>query len=724
MAEAKKAALTVLGGPFAGTKVQIPDAGRMTVGSARDCNLRLELPTVSAYHAWIVVEGGVVKVHQGDAERPLHVNDNPVEAAGTTLRNGDILWLGDPRDEDVVMLQCVLPRRPAAEPTPEIETVALWSVKPPPAAPPPPAAAPESTGYEPTMAIAPESMFVPDEEAPAPEASAQEALVVGDGQPSEEELVVAAEVAPPAEETFIADEGAAPAPTLLVGSPAELPPPELATPVHGPAAAPVEPGPAEGGPHEAERVAFEAEPAVPVEPVPGEPLPSADFEFETSGEEMFVSIPPPAAPTAAAEVTFVTAPEVVVEPPPPAKPTPAAPSETPHAAPVAPAAASHPPSASTPPSARLQRPPRQPLPQARPTTPPRRAAPRARIPSPAAPEAAEHEAEAHRPSGGFPRTALLAGAGLVVLVALAAGGWAVWRFVLAKPTPAPTPAPVARASQPPATFLPMATPPVAESPPTVTTPAAPTPAPAPTATPRAGLATPAATPTPRPTPTPAAVRATPPPTAAPAQPSAEALRVQQIGTQVQALLGQAESAMASRQYDAAVGHLDEALRLDPGNAQAREARTAAVARRDLARRRFTSGQTVVQTQKAGGEGSLAGFDTGDADLRKAPDFQGRIQFEMTPASGLEAGQPWTLKVYVVNDGKKPIRVQGVTVATTVNGSGSGQPMTSRAREIPPQQRALLGEATGSWSEGTTSWSTEITVTANKGDSLRNTVTWR
>ncbi len=133
---------------------------------------------------------------------------------------------------------------------------------------------------------------------------------------------------------------------------------------------------------------------------------------------------------------------------------------------------------------------------------------------------------------------------------------------------------------------------------------------------------------------------------------------------------------------------------------------------------------MVQTQKAQKGGDLAGFDTGDADLRKAPDFLGRVEFEMSPASGLEAGAAWTLRVYVVNDGKKPIRVQGVTVGTTVNGTGGGGPVPPRAREIAPQQRSLVAEATGSWREGTTSWSTEVTVTAGKGDSLKNTIGWR
>jgi hypothetical protein len=44
--------------------------------------------------------------------------------------------------------------------------------------------------------------------------------------------------------------------------------------------------------------------------------------------------------------------------------------------------------------------------------------------------------------------------------------------------------------------------------------------------------------------------------------------------------------------------------------------------------------------------------------------------------------------------------------------------------VAPQQRAQLGEVSGSWKDGTTSWSVELLVTANKGDSLKNQITWR
>jgi hypothetical protein len=83
-----------------------------------------------------------------------------------------------------------------------------------------------------------------------------------------------------------------------------------------------------------------------------------------------------------------------------------------------------------------------------------------------------------------------------------------------------------------------------------------------------------------------------------------------------------------------------------------------------------------------------------------------------------------LKFYLVNDGKKAIKVGGVSANTVVNGAGSGGAVTPGAKEVAPQQRALVGQLTGSWREGTTSWSADVLVTANKGDSLKGTISWR
>jgi len=208
-------------------------------------------------------------------------------------------------------------------------------------------------------------------------------------------------------------------------------------------------------------------------------------------------------------------------------------------------------------------------------------------------------------------------------------------------------------------------------------------------------------------------------TAAPPAPSAEALRAQQTAAQVANLTAQADSALAARQYDAAIGHLDGVLKLDPQNAKAAAERAAAASLRDAARRSFVAGRTVVKTEKAAG--GLAGFE--GADVQKAA-VQGRIDFEMSPASGIRPGDGYSLKFYLVNEGKKPIRIAGITATTVTNGTGSGGAVASRVKDVDPQQRALLGEVSGVWKEGTASWSAEIVVAANKGDSLKNTLTWR
>jgi hypothetical protein len=189
---------------------------------------------------------------------------------------------------------------------------------------------------------------------------------------------------------------------------------------------------------------------------------------------------------------------------------------------------------------------------------------------------------------------------------------------------------------------------------------------------------------------------------------------------VAGLLGQADAAMSARQYDQAVGFLDQVLRLEPGHAKATADRATAVAARDMARRRFVAGRTVVTTEKAGG-GGISGFE--GAAVQKAPDFLGRIEFEMSPSSGLKAGDAWTLKFYVVNEGKKAIRISDLSATAVVNGERSGGAASARAREVAPQQRVQVGEMAGAWKDGTQSWSAEVLVTA-RGDSLKNTLTWR
>ena len=178
--------------------------------------------------------------------------------------------------------------------------------------------------------------------------------------------------------------------------------------------------------------------------------------------------------------------------------------------------------------------------------------------------------------------------------------------------------------------------------------------------------------------------------------------------------------MGAHQYDAAIGHFDEVLKLDPGNAKATADRATAVSLRDASRKKFVPGRTVVKTEKA--QDSLAGFD--GAAVQKAPDFLGRIEFDMSPASGLKPGDAYSLKFFLVNEGKKSIRVSGLTATTTVNGTGTGAPLPSKVKEVEPQQRVLVAELPGVWKDGTSSWSTELLLTANKGDSLKNALTWR
>ncbi len=113
-------------------------------------------------------------------------------------------------------------------------------------------------------------------------------------------------------------------------------------------------------------------------------------------------------------------------------------------------------------------------------------------------------------------------------------------------------------------------------------------------------------------------------------------------------------------------------------------------------RRFVTDKTVVATPRAGGD--LQGFDTADVKKQKMPDFVGRIEFETVPAAPVP-GEPLTVKVHLVNEGKKAVRLRSVTLVATVNGVKTPSALTPFVREVGPTHRALVAELKGVWAGG-------------------------
>ena len=174
--------LTVLGGPLAGKELSIEDAvDNVLIGSDPSCRFCLPVPGISPIHArvWVDLQG--VTVYDTNAPEGLFVNDDKVTGQAA-LRNGDILWLGTPGTEGVVMIQCRIPPRAAVTPVP----------------PPEDLDDDEDEDEEPTVSLAPPASR------PAPETTvlASDEVVAPEPEAEEETVQVPpAPVEPPAEAT-------------------------------------------------------------------------------------------------------------------------------------------------------------------------------------------------------------------------------------------------------------------------------------------------------------------------------------------------------------------------------------------------------------------------------------------------------------------------------------------------------------------------------------------
>ena len=137
------------------------------------------------------------------------------------------------------------------------------------------------------------------------------------------------------------------------------------------------------------------------------------------------------------------------------------------------------------------------------------------------------------------------------------------------------------------------------------------------------------------------------------------------------------------------------------------------------RRPFVPGETVMRS--ASGKKGPAGFDTEDVSVN--PDFRCQIGFDASPPA-VRPGEDYTIKVFLLNKGEKPLRLRDLTLTTTSNGARSTRPATPPTREVAAGGAAALAEVSAALEEGTSSWSLEAQVTSPKGDVCLNRITWK
>jgi hypothetical protein len=187
------------------------------------------------------------------------------------------------------------------------------------------------------------------------------------------------------------------------------------------------------------------------------------------------------------------------------------------------------------------------------------------------------------------------------------------------------------------------------------------------------------------------------------------------------VLAEAETATEALEFERAIPLYEQALKLDPANSKAKAgleaARTAAAA---LARA-FALGKTQVEGSPA--RGDIKAFDARDVSVRKPAEVPGRVEIEVAPAR-VKAGDPIHLKVWLQNDGAKPIKLTGLNVATTIDTVRTSGPVAPLAREVAPKQRVLVAEISDTWKPVSATWRLEVRITSDKGETYTNLLSWK
>jgi serine/threonine-protein kinase len=227
-----------------------------------------------------------------------------------------------------------------------------------------------------------------------------------------------------------------------------------------------------------------------------------------------------------------------------------------------------------------------------------------------------------------------------------------------------------------------------------------------------------------------------------AEQQAQQQKQQQLAAELNALLSQAEQALAGAKYDQAISLYDQVLAKDPGNGVARSGKTGAITAKAVADaaksaaaavpaapagKKFNVGKTEARAAQQSSGPVPAGFEETPGVAAKsatqAAELPGSVTFELEPSSP-KAGEKYTVRVVMQNAGNAPIQIQSMNVTTMINGRTSRGAVPPLAKDVAPQQKATLLALPDVWKEDTTAWSMEVVVRTARGESYKNKVEWK
>jgi len=75
-----------------------------------------------------------------------------------------------------------------------------------------------------------------------------------------------------------------------------------------------------------------------------------------------------------------------------------------------------------------------------------------------------------------------------------------------------------------------------------------------------------------------------------------------------------------------------------------------------------------------------------------------------------------VRIHLRNEGRRPAKIRGVSLAAVVDGRRTGVPVKPLQREVPPASRALVAEYSGVWGDARP-WAIEAVVTVDRDETV-------